>query len=854
MQETVDVTPHPRILRVVADIPFAPWQCIAELVDNALDTFKSCNLQSDASDRRVIVSWSSDNVPAADRQLEVIDTGPGIDLATIQNSVRAGYTSKNATSSLGLFGMGFNIATARLGEKATFLSATEDSPEWVGVEIDFPKLIKSGRFDAPVVRAKKVKSNEHGSKVIVSRLKPTMFAELRRSASQVRSILSDIYAPTLRAYQIEVRVQSKILTPFEHCVWAPHRYVTASRGQETIPARLEIDQELGEGLFDEERNRYLTPEEEDDARREQNETDSLPQGVVTRVRRIHGWLGIQRYPDPNDFGIDFIRNGRKILRRDRSLFDFKNELTGMSELEYPVELSGTVGGRIVGEIHVDYLPPNYQKNDFDRNDPSWYATIEFIRGVGPLRPSKRKALGLDQENNSPIGRLVRGYGECRAGTRYLAAPNQYAREYAREFRKGNPDYLSDEKWWEAAREADRSQSDNMSDKAPQVDPGSKSSDSVSDYLLPINTSNAPVNAPFGTAQSPSNDNALPHPQVMNGASPNSQTITPNTSVNTPPGTTQSLFGDSASPRPQPTNSAPPNSQVAWSRLTAAEPVRKPSLEDSLKDRVRIILADSRSYNYPGCPSPISVKVWEVTTGKIGEGEEDFPCFMVSNANQCDFFYNPRHLFLRAFPTSYKDLLLVNLAQKFRSRDALPQELAVLFSRLVAENFPDLRIDQVTIQESANNFFEKLRDKIPSLLSLREQEVLDRVHEAAGEVEEIATALIYNTDLLHKFQSRSMGGINALSVAPARTLVRLIDDFPEEFFDRKFFRMPYMSINLADPNATERLRNEAKERLLSFLKDAFWVISETRATPYRQQKAELARCSHSLSFLEQEIEN
>lgn len=816
IQETVDITPHPRILRVIADIPFAPWQCVAELVDNALDAFKSSKplnqSESTVTDKRVIVSWSSDNVPAADRQLEITDTGPGVDLETIQNSVRAGYTSKNAASSLGLFGMGFNIATARLGEKTTFLSATEDSPEWIGVEIDFLRLTKSGKYDVPVVRVKKVKPNEHGSKVIVSRLKSTAFAELRKSASQIRKILSDIYSPVLREQEIEIRIQSKILSPFEHCVWGPNRYVTASRGQETIPAILKINHEIGEGLFNEERNQYLTPEEEDEARQVQNETGSLPLGIVTRERRIYGWLGIQRYPDPNDFGIDFVRNGRKILLRDRTLFDFKNEMTGMSELEYPVELSGTVGGRIVGVIHLDYLLPNYQKNDFDRTDPSWYMTVDFLRGAGPLRPNRRKALSFDNENDSPIGRLVRGYGECRQGTRYLAAPNQIARLYAREFHKSNPDYLSDEKWWEAARDADRSRADNGADKAPPVDPGPKSSDDIIEYLPGESQLNPISDSTSGTATSP--------------------------------------IYDSPSSRSSSTNGMFLVSQDSLSKVAAAESAKKPGLEE----RSRKVLADSRNYSYSGCPSPITVNVWEITSGKVGEGENDCPCLMTSNANQCDFFYNPRHAFLRAYPTSYKDLLLVNLAQKFKSRDGLRQELAVLFTDLVGENFPDLRLDQATIQETANNFFQKLREKAPALLTLRGQEVLDLVHESTGEAEEIVTALIYNPDLLHEFQSRTIGGINALSVAPARTLVRLIDGFPEEFFDRKFFRMPYMSINLADPNATERLRNEAKERLLSFVKDALWIISETRATPFRQQKAELARCSHSLSFLEQEIEN
>src|SRR6266436_434657 len=171
MQELLDITPNPRILRTLGDIPFAPWQCIAELVDNALDAFKSSEYEQPAgADKRIIVSWSSDNVAATDRQLEVADTGPGIDLSIIQDSVRAGYTSNNTFSALGLFGMGFNIATARLGDKTIFLSASAESEEWVGVEIDFAELIKLGEFHAPVVRVKKIKGSEHGSKIIVSRL------------------------------------------------------------------------------------------------------------------------------------------------------------------------------------------------------------------------------------------------------------------------------------------------------------------------------------------------------------------------------------------------------------------------------------------------------------------------------------------------------------------------------------------------------------------------------------------------------------------------------------------------------------------------------------------------------------
>ena len=35
----VDITPSPRILRMLGEIEFDEWQCIAELVDNAFDDF-----------------------------------------------------------------------------------------------------------------------------------------------------------------------------------------------------------------------------------------------------------------------------------------------------------------------------------------------------------------------------------------------------------------------------------------------------------------------------------------------------------------------------------------------------------------------------------------------------------------------------------------------------------------------------------------------------------------------------------------------------------------------------------------------------------------------------------------------
>jgi hypothetical protein len=48
-------------------------------------------------------------------QLKITDNGIGMTAEVLERAVRAGWSGNNPIDDLGLFGMGFNIATARLG-------------------------------------------------------------------------------------------------------------------------------------------------------------------------------------------------------------------------------------------------------------------------------------------------------------------------------------------------------------------------------------------------------------------------------------------------------------------------------------------------------------------------------------------------------------------------------------------------------------------------------------------------------------------------------------------------------------------------------------------------------------------
>ena len=116
-----NLTPDTRILQMLGEISLDQWKCLAELIDNSVDAF--------INDRRAGNLTVSPEVlitiPTQDREdaaVTVRDNGPGMTIEQLEAAVRAGWSGNNPLDNLGLFGMGFNIATARLGMVTDFIS------------------------------------------------------------------------------------------------------------------------------------------------------------------------------------------------------------------------------------------------------------------------------------------------------------------------------------------------------------------------------------------------------------------------------------------------------------------------------------------------------------------------------------------------------------------------------------------------------------------------------------------------------------------------------------------------------------------------------------------------------------
>lgn len=454
-----DLQPDPRVLPMLGEINIDQWRCVAELVDNAIDGFLNAKRAGDATAApRVDVV-----LPLADKdgaQLKITDNGTGMTPEVLERAVRAGWSGNNPIDNLGLFGMGFNIATARLGSVTEVWTTRKGDVEWHGLSIDFDQLRSQRHFKTAHLRRPKADSDVHGTEVTIERLKPEQRRWLARAASQtsIRKRLSQTYSSMLRKDGVPISfdlfINNKRVEGLRHCVWNEDRVVTMP-DVGTVHAVKTIDHPMAERLYCTHCMTWLAEGGLD----EPCPVCSTKGSLTKRVRKVRGWIGIQRYKDQNDFGIDFIRNGRKIEIANKDLFVWRDG--DSEEREYPIDDQRNQG-RIVGEIHIDHCRVSYAKDRFDRADPAWDEMSVLIRGDGPLRPEKAKNLGYSN-NDSPLFALFKAFRRTSPHSKTAGAyarimtvkDNTRAIEMASFFHDGHPEYQDDTKWWELVEEADR---------------------------------------------------------------------------------------------------------------------------------------------------------------------------------------------------------------------------------------------------------------------------------------------------------------------------------------------------------------------------------------------------------------
>jgi len=661
MKSEIDLTPCPRLLQVLGDIPLQPWQCLSELIDNSLDDLSRAS-ESNAI-RKLRVDVQVETGSRGERVLSVKDNGTGMSDEGLELALRAGATTKARYGTLGLFGMGFNIATARLGMTTAVTTATADDSMARRAIVDFGAMQRSESFKVPVARVAKPASDWQGTlvQITLKRELADWFA-VAKNLQTIRNQLGDVYSYLLRAavpglnarvggaqVPAQIFVQGEVVEPRLPCVWSDKRSV-ASYGQD-VHAIQYIDTRLTEataclvcGYWD--RTNGPIECEECGSRR-----------LELRERRIWGWIGIQRYIDSAQYGVDFLRYGRKILKQDKSLFVFQDPDTLQAVVEYPIEMPANQG-RIVGEIHLDHVPVTYQKNDFDRQHRDWAKAVELIRGAGPLKPKSTTVA-----NASPLATLFSAFRRNDPGLRYLTAGDgkqaihSKAKEWASYFDKGVPQFQEDSLWFDAAqRHAAAGKAD------PVVPPGSGESSDTAGVTGGSGTTGGPVDAAFGK---PKGKPASDH---------------------TPKGGA---------------------SKPAISREEALADARRSGSH-------RVDLSGEFTLRYD--LGTWKLDVIETRQPLVTVGGLSTPVTQgVFKRGSVEVFVNPDHPIIKEFGQGTRELCLLQAAEVIRELSATTIPTPVVFTELISQ-VEDLRTSSAALIGRLDSFLERLRSRMHAAVS------------------------------------------------------------------------------------------------------------------------------------------
>ena len=793
---TINIQPHPRILSVLKDMEFSAVQSIAELCDNAFDDFLQFSQEEPAKAEqlsvRVTLPRGNDDPQAA--EVWVVDNGRGMTLEKLNDAMRAGWSGNDPFDQLGLFGLGFNVATARLGRTCRVLTTRAGDDQWYGVEIALLKLRAQATFDVPVISEPKNDPSQHGTKLIVSELNPAIFNDLTRKKA-VRDQLGDIYAPLLTDHPFSLIVAGTRVEPRRHCLWDASRVVTfgSGRNAEEIPARLEFEKELKEQGVCADCHRWQD-------RSHSTCVDCDSPNIHRRQRVIRGWIGVQRYLDGSRYGIDFIRNGRKIISGDKKIFSWLAP-DGTVWQEYPVEL-GHLGGRLVGEVHVDYAKPSWQKDAFE-NEAELVVVREFLRGDdGPLRPQYRKKYNYPGYAPGPLARIYRAFSEVRPGKRHLIPGNgtkaihEKAREWGERFHAGDPEYESDAKWWDAVvfHEQVKEERQKIADAGREESPA----DAITLSLLET-----------GEA-----DESL----------------------------VRDIFGEIPEAPTEDTSAARDLTEVKED--SESYDLGQQDTPETFLERVDRYLEEGQQIpdldgeiTVPKATRYVSVKAILVSEAVLDQDNQRVPVLVRFDGSTLNVFVDAFHPLFTEYDTEYVDVVIAEIAEVFRVSFESEVPLAEIIWLIKDSKLADRKQKTNELNNEAQTLLATLRDRMAT---------------AASDEPEAAKAAWNVMDDAERFSAEtaaagspggplSPGDPEMLRHIPALALPRIVQDNPGAWLDGKVFDIVWAGLS----QSNERGRWLAVARVAGLLYDLGMLVER----PVPLQGEALRRAALSLPLLD-----
>ena len=294
-----DLTPDPNVLIALTQTPLRQMDALCELIDNAIDSFSAAKLQGISIDSPAVQLFipKKSEVKQGLGCVRIIDNGPGLTSEDAEKALRAGYSSNNQYDNLGLFGMGFNISTGKMGSITTLTTARAGSDTALQVVIDLNEMNKRKSYQ--VTPAEVEKPFDHGTIIEIRGWWPEGNSNngfiktlAGYSVSKITEELGRRYATILRDNKITITVNGIKCEPYEFCVWGANRHVIRKKYGE-IPAVYNLDR-----VIFTQRKCYKCG-----ALLESFQNECPVCGcreIRTVEEHIKGWIGIQRYDSATD--------------------------------------------------------------------------------------------------------------------------------------------------------------------------------------------------------------------------------------------------------------------------------------------------------------------------------------------------------------------------------------------------------------------------------------------------------------------------------------------------------------------------------------------------------------------------
>ncbi|MEV5887438.1 ATP-binding protein [Streptomyces sp. NPDC052020] len=207
--------------------------CFAELVDNAIDAYAAEN-ESLGEVSRVSIDFEKDAKQRRQDKVVIRDNGPGMDYETLKRAVTLSWVGGARQQGLGL---GFNIATARLGRHITVRSARVESPAWTVLTIDLASMSRSGGWDLPVMTQEKIESDDHGTEITIRGMREPWRSS---KGDMLRRNLGDLYSYPIRSGKLVIEVNGRRVQPRRPCVWGETRSVSRRRGNVGTMVKIDV--------------------------------------------------------------------------------------------------------------------------------------------------------------------------------------------------------------------------------------------------------------------------------------------------------------------------------------------------------------------------------------------------------------------------------------------------------------------------------------------------------------------------------------------------------------------------------------------------------------------------------------